>query len=126
MYQFRLHPPGQNISFVYNYVGLYHHEMWWLINKAKDGSYVLMYYCGHTLQWSGTMKGLWYLVVIEASVMQHAYANIASAFQQAVGLDASKFCIPQALPLTALIDENLYAQRIVEQFSVVVDMSIIP
>ena len=55
-----------------------------------------------------------------------AYANIASAFQQAVGLDASKFCIPQALPLTALIDENLYAQWIVEQFSVVVDMSIIP
>ena len=84
-------PPGQKISFVYNYVGLYHHETWWLIDKAEDGSYALMYYCGHTLQWyyEGAL-----VLGHNRALSNAAYANIASAFQQAVGLDTSKFCTP--------------------------------
>lgn len=90
MYQFRLHPPGQNISFVYNYVGLYHHEMWWLINKAK----VL---CVNVLLWPHSAV-VWYyegalVLGRNRGLSNAAYTNIASAFQQAVGLDVSKFCM---------------------------------
>ena len=82
-------PPGQNISFVYNDVGLYHYETWWLIDKADDGSYILMYYCGHTLQWyyEGALA-----LARNRTLDEAAYADIASAYQKAVGLDTSQFC----------------------------------
>ena len=82
-------PPGQNISFVYNDVGLYHYETWWLIDKADDGSYILMYYCGHTLQWyyEGAL-----VLARNRTLDEAAYADIASAYQKAVGLDTSQFC----------------------------------
>ena len=82
-------PAGKNISFVYHDVGLVHYETWWLIDKAEDGSYLQMYYCGHTLQWN--YEGA--LVLARNRTLDDgAYASIASSYQKAVGLDFSQFC----------------------------------
>lgn len=81
--------PGENISFVYHDVGLDHYETWWLLDKANDGSYMTMYYCGNTLQWyyEGAI-----VLARNKTLDKDAYSNIASSFQKAVGLDLTKFC----------------------------------
>ena len=81
--------PGANISFVYHDMGLDHHETWWLLDKADDGSYMTMYYCGNTLQWyyEGAL-----VLAKERNLVEAAYSNITASFQKAVGLDLTKFC----------------------------------
>lgn len=82
-------PAGTNISFVYNDLGLLHYETWWLIDEADNGSYMPMYYCGHTLQWNyeGAL-----VLARNRTLSEEDYANIASSYQKAVGLDLSQFC----------------------------------
>ena len=81
--------PGANVSFVYHDMGLDHFETWWLLDKATDGSYIIMYYCGNTLQWyyEGAL-----VLSRNQTLDKEVYANIATSFQKTVGLDLSKFC----------------------------------
>ena len=81
--------PGSKISFSYYDVGMDHYETWWLIDKADDGSYVQMYYCGNTLQWNyeGAL-----VFARDRTLSEAAYANITTAYKQAVGLDLQQFC----------------------------------
>ena len=82
-------PAGRNISFVYDDIGLLHYETWWLLDKADDGSYIIMYYCGNTLQWyyEGAL-----VFARNRTLNASAYGDIARSYQKAVGLDFSKFC----------------------------------
>ena len=81
--------PGSEISFAYSDVGLVHYENWWLIDGAKDLSYVLLYYCGNTLQWyyDGAL-----VLARNSSLPASDYSAIAESYSKAVGLDTSKFC----------------------------------
>lgn len=82
---------GSNITFTYFDVGLDHRETWWLLDKAPDGSYVLLYYCGNTLQWY--YEGA--LVFSRTRTLSDtAYTNIAASYQKAIGLDLKQFCNP--------------------------------
>lgn len=80
---------GPELSFVYYDIGLVHSETWWLFDAADDFSYVLLYYCGATLQWhyDGAL-----VFAREKSLSATSYAHIATAYSKAIGLDASKFC----------------------------------
>ncbi len=42
--------PGEKMSFVYHDVGLDHYETWWPLDKADEGSWIQIYYCGNTVQ----------------------------------------------------------------------------
>ena len=81
--------PGANISFVYHDMGLDHHETWWLLDKAADSSYLLMYYCGNTLQWyyEGAL-----VMARDRSLDAKVYSDISASFQKAVGLSLDDFC----------------------------------
>lgn len=80
---------GSNISFLYHDLGLAHYETWWLIDEADDQSYILMYYCGHTLQWDydGAL-----VLARQKSLTADDYVKIAASYRKATGLDATKFC----------------------------------
>ena len=82
---------GKYISFVIHYMGFVHYETTWLIDEAEDGSYLLTYYCGHALQWNyeGAL-----VLARNRTLDEGAYANIASSYQKAVGIDLSQFCNP--------------------------------
>ncbi len=81
--------PGEKVSFVYNDVGLPHYETWWLIDQADDKSYILLYYCGHTLEWNydGAL-----VFAREKSLPASDTASISNSYLKAAGLDYSKFC----------------------------------
>ena len=66
-----------------------HFETWWLLDKASDASYMTMYYCGNTLQWyyEGAL-----VLARNQTLDKAAYANIATSFQKAVGLNLNDFC----------------------------------
>lgn len=83
---------GSPVSFVYHDAGLYHNETWWLIDGADDGSYVLLYYCGNTLEWyyDGAL-----VLSREQTLPDSSLAAIATAYKVATGLDYSKFCKTQ-------------------------------
>lgn len=82
-------PPGTNITFVYHDKGVETTQIWWLIDKADDGSYVLMYYCGYALQWN--YEGA--LVLAQnRTLSEDVYANIRATYQKTVGLDFNSFC----------------------------------
>ena len=85
--------PGSEISFVYFDMGLVHYENWWLIDGAEDLSYVLLYYCGNTLQWyyDGAL-----VLARGTSLSTSDYSAIAESYSKAVGLDTSKFCHTKA------------------------------
>lgn len=88
-------PPGTNISFVYHDLGMEHYETWWLLDKADDGSYILLYYCGNTLQWYYDGG----LVMARNQTLTGAdYKKIAAAYEKAAGIDATKFCHTEASP----------------------------
>ena len=81
--------PGSNISFIYDDIGLKHYETWWLIDKADDSSFILLYYCGNTLQWN--YEGA--LVLARNTTLDEAsYAQIATSYKQAVSLNTTEFC----------------------------------
>ena len=84
--------PGSNITFTYHVAGLENSETWWLLDMADDESYVLMYYCGNTLQWH--YEGA---VVFSRNrtLADSAYAKIAVSYQKSVGLDLKEFCNPR-------------------------------
>lgn len=88
-------PAGTNISFVYHDVGLEHFETWWLIDQASDGSYTLLYYCGHTLQWfyQGAL-----VFARNRTLSEEAYQTIAASYLKAVGLDLKDFCTTSTSP----------------------------
>ena len=66
-----------------------HFETWWLLDKANDGSHMIMYYCGNTLQWY--YEGA--LVLSKNQTLDKSvYADIATSFQKSVGLDLNDFC----------------------------------
>ena len=81
--------PGSNITLVYDDIGLKHYETWWLIDKAEDSSFILMYYCGNTLQWNyeGAL-----VLARNTTLSTTAYRQIAASYNQAVGLDTDSFC----------------------------------
>ena len=83
---------GTNISYSYHTGGLEQRETWWLIDGADDGSYILVYYCANTLdQWynEGAL-----VIARNRTLAEETFANIASSFKKAVGLDLSQFCTP--------------------------------
>ena len=82
--------PGDAISFHYHDVGLSHYETWWLFDAADDKSYILLYYCGHTLQWyyDGSL-----ILARQPFLSDSDYTSIAESYSKAIGLDnMSKFC----------------------------------
>lgn len=81
--------PGQNISFLYYDLGLPHYETWWLIDEADDQSYLILYYCGHTLQWY--YDGA--LVLSRKMALPDAdYSKIAAAYKQGAAVNYDDFC----------------------------------
>ena len=82
-------PAGQNISFSYYDAGLLHYETWWLLDKADDGSYLLVYYCGNTMNWN--YEGA-IVLSRNTSLPEETYTKIAATYKSAVGLDFSLFC----------------------------------
>ena len=80
---------GDSISFHYHDVGLSHYETWWLFDAADDNSYVLLYYCGHTLQWyyDGSL-----IMARESSLSDDDYTSIAKSYSQALGIKLSDLC----------------------------------
>ena len=87
--------PGENVSFVYHDTGLTHTETWWLIDEAEDQSYVLIYYCGNTLQWyyDGAL-----VFSKETSLPASALTDVAKTYAKATGLDFSTFCKTSTSP----------------------------
>ncbi len=84
--------PGSPISFVYHDTGLYHKETWYPTDGASDGSYILLYYCGNTLEWY--YDG--FLVFSRTRTLpDSSYTTIANSIRTATGLDLSSFCKPQ-------------------------------
>ena len=81
--------PGEEISFVYHDVGLSHYENWWLFDAAEDKSYILLYYCGNTLQWyyDGAL-----VLARKTTLADSDYSKIAESYQKATGLELSHFC----------------------------------
>ena len=82
--------PGQNISFVYYDLGLPHYETWWLIDEADDQSYLLLYYCGHTLQWY--YDGALVLSRKQAPLPDADDSKIAAAYKQGAAVNYADFC----------------------------------
>ena len=80
---------GEKIHFLYHDVGLSHSETWWLIDEADDKSYVLLYYCGNTLEWyyDGAL-----VLSREKTLSSSAYEKIAKSYKKATGLDTGTFC----------------------------------
>ena len=81
---------GKSASFVYHDVGLSHYETWWLFDAAEDRSYVLLYYCGHTLEWY--YDGSLVLVKDPSSLTSSDLSAIAQSYSKALGLEMSDLC----------------------------------
>ncbi len=82
--------PGEKISFTYRAQGLDQSETWWPLDKAADGSWIIMYYCGTTAQWNS--EGA--LVLSRSRTLDpSAYQQIGASYKQAVGLDINDFCL---------------------------------
>ena len=80
--------PGSNISFTYDDIGLMHHESWWLVDEADDLSYILLYYCGNTLEWN--YEGA-QVLARNTTLSGAAYGQIAASYQRALGLKLTDF-----------------------------------
>ena len=81
--------PGPEISVVFYYMGFTHYETWWLLDAAQDLSYVLVYYCGSSLQWHFEGAAV---LAREKSLSAADYDEIANSFSEAIGLDLNEFC----------------------------------
>ena len=68
-----------NISFVYHDAGLVHNETWWLLDKANDGSFIAMYYCGNSLHWNyeGSL-----VLARNKTLSAQVYVNVTAAYQK--------------------------------------------
>lgn len=80
--------PGTNLSFTYDDIGLMHSETWWLIDKAEDSSYILLYYCGSTLEWN--YEGA-QVLARNTTLSQSSYTQIGASYRQALGLTLNDF-----------------------------------
>ena len=91
--------PGSPISFAYHDTGLYHNETWYLVDGAEDedGSYILLYYCGNTLEWyyDGFL-----LLNRKETMSLPTMSKIVDLIKQTTGLDTSTFCAPKTLGCT--------------------------
>ena len=83
--------PKDGYSITFEDAGVSNYETWWVIDKAEDDSYVLVYYCGSLLQWY--FEG--------AIVFAHGpelsadkVAAITASYKSATGLDFAEFCSP--------------------------------
>ena len=87
--------PGANVTMNYQDIGLSHTETWWLFDAADDKSYVVLYYCGNTMQWfyDGAL-----VVSKEKTLTDADYTKIKASFERAVGLDSTKFCTTKTNP----------------------------
>ena len=85
-------PPGKGFTFTYDFAGAANNATWWVVDKADDGSYVLVYYCGAVADWNyeGAM-----VMARSTSLPSSAYTKIAESFQSTVGLDLKDFCSNQ-------------------------------
>jgi len=89
--------PGSPISFVYHDTGLYHNETWYLVDGAEDGSYILQYYCGNTLEWY--YDG--FLILSRNETLSLTImSTVMDTIKRATGLDTSTFCAPQTVGCT--------------------------
>ncbi len=91
--QFQLpnNPPGQSIMFTYNLFGFDETDTWWLLDKADDGSWIQLYYCGNGVPWN--YEGA--LVFSKSRTLDSsAYKQIAQSYNDYVGIDLNNFCSP--------------------------------
>lgn len=80
-------------SIVFEDAGVGNVETWWVVDKADDDSYYLVYYCGYELQWY--FEGA--IVLSKNPVLStSAVTAITESYKKAVGLDFKKFCSPRA------------------------------
>ena len=82
---------GQGIKFSYIDAGVPLEDTWYLLDKAADGSYLLVYYCGTGLTWNYE-GGV--VLSRKTSLPEEAYKKIASTYNTTVGISFSKFCSP--------------------------------
>ena len=73
--------------------GVSNYETWWVIDRADDRSYYLVYYCGSLLQWN--FEGA---IVFSKTpeLSEKVTSAITDSYKKATGLDFSKFCSPKA------------------------------
>ena len=81
----------EGYSIAFEDAGVSNYETWWVIDKAKDNSYVLVYYCGSLLQWY--FEGA--IVFAHSPTLSDAdTAAITASYKAATGLDFAEFCSP--------------------------------
>lgn len=87
--------PQAGYPIIFNDAGFGNVETWWVIDKADDNSYFLIYYCGSVLQWY--FEGA---IVFSAnpSLPDAVVPAITDSYKKATGLDFTKFCSPLAGP----------------------------
>jgi hypothetical protein len=80
---------GYRISF--DDAGSGNYENWWVIDKADDNSYYLIYYCGSVLQWS--FEGA-IVYNRDGKLSDSDVTAITDSYKKATGLNFSNFCSP--------------------------------
>ena len=78
-------------SIVFDDAGFGNFETWWVIDKAEDNSYYLIYYCGNVLQWN--FEGA-IVFTKDGKLPDAAIPAITASYKKATGLDFSGFCSP--------------------------------
>ena len=83
--------PQAGYPIIFDDAGFDNFETWWIIDKAADNSYYLIYYCGSVLQWY--FEGA---IIYSAtpSLSDSAIPAITDSYKKATGLDFNTFCSP--------------------------------
>jgi len=89
-YDMPIESPGEGFTFQFDYAGGANNITWWVLDKADDGSYALVYYCGAALGNWNYVGGQ--VLARNTSLSPEAYAKITDSFESSVGLDLSEFC----------------------------------
>lgn len=88
-FEMPVEPPGQGFTFTFDDGGAINNATWWVVDKADDGSYALVYYCGNVADWNYE-GGI--VMAQSTSLPTSAYTKIAASFKTTVGLDLTDFC----------------------------------
>ena len=83
--------PQASYPIVFDDAVVFNSATYWIIDKAADNSYYLVYYCGNVLQWyfEGAM-----VYSATPSLSASAIPAITDSYKKATGLDFTTFCSP--------------------------------
>ena len=83
--------PQAGYRIIFDDAGFGNYENWWIIDKAEDNSYYLIYYCGAEAQWN--FEGA-IVYTKSGKLPESAIPAITESYKKATGLDFSGFCSP--------------------------------